>query len=95
MDCLLSNYFSSLDTVYIYIYRQSIGIDDDCVRDHLKRNSNTRKQSFCGVFSGGCKDYVEWQSSIDSGGNRILKGALVHVLPLYKLHTSSYSIIFN
>ena len=24
--------------IYIYIYRQSIGIDDDCVRDHLKRN---------------------------------------------------------
>ena len=37
------------------------------------------------MFSCGYKDYVEWQRSNDSGGNRILKGALVHVLPRYEL----------
>jgi len=58
------------------------------VRDHLKRNSNTRKQSFCGVFSGGYKDYVEWQNLFDSGDNRILRGALVHVLPRYELQNT-------
>ena len=41
---------------------------------------NTRKQSFCGVFSDGSIDYVERQRSNGSGGNRILKGALEHVL---------------
>ena len=41
---------------------------------------NTRKQSFCGVFSDGSIDYVERQRSNGSGGNRILKGALGHVL---------------
>ena len=72
---------------------QSIGIDEDCVRDHLKRNFKKEiltpgNKSFCGVFSTVCKDYVEWQSSIDSGGNRILKGAPVHVSPQYDLQNT-------
>ena len=40
----------------------------------------TPGNSFCGVFSGGCIDYVEQQTSSGSRGNRIFKGALEHVL---------------
>ena len=45
-------------------------------------------KSFCGVFSNGNKDYVERQRSSGSGGNRILKGALVHVPLQYKLQNT-------
>ena len=49
-----------LDIQFLRVFiRQSIGIDDDYVRVHLKKEILTPgNKSICGVFSGGYKDYV-------------------------------------
>ena len=54
-----------------------------CEGPSTKSKFNTKKQIFCVVFLNGYKDYVERQRSNNNGGNRILKGALVHMLLWY------------
>ena len=74
----------------IGIYRQSIDIDYHCVRDHLKSNSNTRKQSFCDVFSNGYIEYAEWQRSIGSGATEYCL-----FLPLVKVDIAFFQVLFK